>query len=194
MTSHIYVIRSGELIKIGISDSPKRRLRALCGVSPIPLVLDYTAAVSGDAWHARTLEKCVHQKLKPYKNHGEWFNRPGFLAINAIKTVASSLKLTLTEPKIPAHYLSRRDAATFLTAEGFETAASTLTKLASAGGGPPFSSYGRNPVYEQDALLTLCANDDETKTCREFTLEGIGQTSSGYAPNQRQQDPCSSRR
>ena len=41
---------------------------------------------------------------------------------------------------------------------------------------------------------SLCANDDETKTCREFTLEGIGQTSSGYAPHQRQQDPCSSRR
>ena len=41
---------------------------------------------------------------------------------------------------------------------------------------------------------TLCANDDETKTCREFTLEGIGQTSSGYAPNQRQEDPCSGRR
>jgi hypothetical protein len=40
----------------------------------------------------------------------------------------------------------------------------------------------------------LRANDDETKTCREFTLEGIGQTSSGYAPHQRQQDPCSSRR
>ena len=32
-----------------------------------------------------------------------------------------------------------------------------------------------------------CANDDETNTCREFTLGGIGQTSSGYAPNQRQQ-------
>src|SRR5450631_3977784 len=41
---------------------------------------------------------------------------------------------------------------------------------------------------------TLRANDDETNTCREFTLGGIGQTSSGYAPNQRQQDSCSSRR
>jgi hypothetical protein len=40
---------------------------------------------------------------------------------------------------------------------------------------------------------TLRANDDET-TCREFTLGGIGQTSSGYAPNRRQQDSCSSRR
>jgi predicted NBD/HSP70 family sugar kinase len=35
----------------------------------------------------------------------------------------------------------------------------------------------------------LCANDDETNTCREFTREGIGQTSSGNAPNQRQEDP-----
>jgi hypothetical protein len=41
---------------------------------------------------------------------------------------------------------------------------------------------------------TLRANDDETKTFREFTLEGIGQTSSGYAPHQRQQDACGSRR
>jgi len=45
--------------------------------------------------------------------------------------------------------------------------------------------------YLRDALR---ANDDETNTCREFTLGGIGQTSSGYAPNQRQQDSCSSRR
>ena len=36
--------------------------------------------------------------------------------------------------------------------------------------------------------VALRANDDETNTCREFTLGGIGQTSSGYAPNQRQQD------
>jgi hypothetical protein len=33
--------------------------------------------------------------------------------------------------------------------------------------------------------MTLRANDDETNTCREFTLGGIGQTSSGYSPNQR---------
>ena len=46
----------------------------------------------------------------------------------------------------------------------------------------------------QSLGITLCANDDETKTCREFTLEVIGQTSSVYAPNQRQEDPCSSRR
>ena len=42
--------------------------------------------------------------------------------------------------------------------------------------------------------VSLRAKEDETKTCREFTLGGIGQTSRGYAPNQRQQDSCSSRR
>lgn len=31
---------------------------------------------------------------------------------------------------------------------------------------------------------SLCANEDETTTCRQFTLEGVGQTSRGYAPNQ----------
>ena len=41
---------------------------------------------------------------------------------------------------------------------------------------------------------SLRANDDETNTCQEFTLGGIGQTSSGYAPNQRQLDSCSGRR
>ena len=47
---------------------------------------------------------------------------------------------------------------------------------------------------EANAEEALRANDDETNTCREFTLGGIGQTSSGYAQNQRQQDSCSSRR
>lgn len=48
--------------------------------------------------------------------------------------------------------------------------------------------------YEAGYDGSLRANDDETNACREFTLEGVGQTSNGYAPNQRQQDPCSGRR
>ena len=55
-----------------------------------------------------------------------------------------------------------------------------------------YSMAGVRLVLDVDVALR--ANDDETNTCREFTLGGIGQTSSGYAPNQRQQDFCSSRR
>ena len=62
--------------------------------------------------------------------------------------------------------------------------------------GAALRGIGFSGLHEQGLRANdpLCANDDETKTCREFTLEGIGQTSSGYAPNQRQEDPCSSRR
>ncbi|MGB6982926.1 MAG: hypothetical protein WBD78_10775, partial [Methylocella sp.] len=38
------------------------------------------------------------------------------------------------------------------------------------------------------------AHDDATKTCREFTLEGIGEPSNGYAPKQRREHPCHGRR
>ncbi len=53
---------------------------------------------------------------------------------------------------------------------------------------------GTHKVCVRPVSKALRANDDETKTCREFTLEGVGQTSRGYAPNQRQQDPCGGRR
>jgi hypothetical protein len=43
--------------------------------------------------------------------------------------------------------LSRRDAARFLSEQGYKTAPSTLAKLACIGGGPPFRSFGRQPLY-----------------------------------------------
>ena len=49
--------------------------------------------------------------------------------------------------------LRRREAAKFLTNEGYPVAPSTLAKLASIGGGPEFESFGRLPLYRPDALL-----------------------------------------
>jgi hypothetical protein len=49
--------------------------------------------------------------------------------------------------------LGREDAAQFLTERGFKTARATLAKLASIGGGPPFNSFGRRPLYRQADLL-----------------------------------------
>lgn len=49
--------------------------------------------------------------------------------------------------------LSRRDAAEYLTNNGYQTAPSTLAKLASVGGGPIFESFGRKPLYKPDNLL-----------------------------------------
>jgi hypothetical protein len=49
--------------------------------------------------------------------------------------------------------LGRKDAAQFLTDLGYKTAPATLAKLACVGGGPPFESFGRRPLYEPEFLL-----------------------------------------
>jgi hypothetical protein len=49
--------------------------------------------------------------------------------------------------------LGRKDAAQFLTDRGYKTAPATLAKLACIGGGPPFESFGRRPLYREADLL-----------------------------------------
>jgi hypothetical protein len=49
--------------------------------------------------------------------------------------------------------LPRKDAAQFLTEHGYKTASATLAKLACLGGGPPFRSFGRRPLYHPSDLI-----------------------------------------
>ena len=49
--------------------------------------------------------------------------------------------------------LGRKEAAQFLTAQGYKTAPATLAKLACLGGGPTFESFGRRPLYREADLL-----------------------------------------
>jgi len=49
--------------------------------------------------------------------------------------------------------LDRKLAAQFLSERGYKTAPSTLAKLACLGGGPPFQSFGRRPLYTEADLL-----------------------------------------
>jgi hypothetical protein len=49
--------------------------------------------------------------------------------------------------------LDRKQAAQFLTDRGYRTAPATLAKLACLGGGPPFESFGRRPLYREADLL-----------------------------------------
>jgi hypothetical protein len=51
------------------------------------------------------------------------------------------------------HRLGRKEAAQFLTERGYRTAPATLAKLACIGGGPPFQSFGRRPLYREGDLL-----------------------------------------
>ena len=50
-------------------------------------------------------------------------------------------------------YLSRTEAAEFLSERGYKTAPATLAKRAVVGGGPPFVSWGRKPLYQPETLL-----------------------------------------
>jgi len=52
-----------------------------------------------------------------------------------------------------AGLMDRAQAAEFLTSRGYRTARATLAKLACVGGGPPFRSYGRKPLYLAADLL-----------------------------------------
>jgi hypothetical protein len=49
--------------------------------------------------------------------------------------------------------LPRREAAQFLTERGYKTSPATLAKLACIGGGPPFRSFGRRPLYHPSDLV-----------------------------------------
>ena len=46
-----------------------------------------------------------------------------------------------------------RQAAAFLTDNGYKTAPATLNKLRCVGGGPEFELFGRRPIYSEKSLL-----------------------------------------
>jgi hypothetical protein len=54
---------------------------------------------------------------------------------------------------IDGRRLGRKEAAQFLTDQGYKTAPATLAKLACIGGGPTFESFGRRPLYREADLL-----------------------------------------
>ena len=66
--SVVYFIRGTNLIKIGCSDDPEARLKALQIGSPAPLRI--VASISG----GYELERTLHARFVKYRAHGEWFH------------------------------------------------------------------------------------------------------------------------
>src|SRR5690242_15406741 len=54
---------------------------------------------------------------------------------------------------VDQRYLTRGEAAEYLTDLGYKIAPASLAKRAVVGGGPPFRSWGRKPLYDPEALL-----------------------------------------
>lgn len=65
-------------------------------------------------------------------------------------------------------YLNRREAAAYVRAKGLPCAPSTLSKLATIGGGPKFRKFSRNVVYvatDLDAWIESRLSGPKTSTC-----------------------------
>jgi hypothetical protein len=53
----------------------------------------------------------------------------------------------------PDTWLTRPDAARFLSEHGFQIASATLATMATRGGGPEYEYFGRRPIYRPAKLL-----------------------------------------
>lgn len=74
-TSYIYII-GGENppFKVGISQDPQKRLKALQTGHPEKLSIHMLKET--DSEKTRLLETAIHHNMKMYRTHGEWFNLP----------------------------------------------------------------------------------------------------------------------
>ena len=66
-TGFVYFIEGGDLIKVGYSVEPEKRIKSLKTGSPIPLTL------LGYIRGTRALEGRLHRALASSWSHGEWF-------------------------------------------------------------------------------------------------------------------------
>lgn len=69
----VYFVQCGELVKIGTTKNPKRRVSALQIGNPSSLNLIFH--IPGDV----TVEKSLHERFSAYRKSGEWFRVTGEL-------------------------------------------------------------------------------------------------------------------
>ena len=62
-------------------------------------------------------------------------------------TIANQPHETISE------YLTRQEAASFLTSRGFPTAKGTLQKYVTVGGGPRYQRFGNRALYKPNDLI-----------------------------------------
>jgi hypothetical protein len=74
---------------------------------------------------------------------------PSLQTCETLTTVGNCLQgnqMNYTPPH-PDAKLSRRDTSAAFKAAGYRVSESTLARLASRGGGPPFHKFGKYPLY-----------------------------------------------
>lgn len=70
---YLYVIQSGDAIKIGITHNLQQRFNDLQGANPVELQLIYAFKFDSRG-QAEALETLLHERFAQYQIHGEWFD------------------------------------------------------------------------------------------------------------------------
>jgi len=69
--AHVYIMQGcSDVFKIGVSTDPKRRLRDISTLSPVPITLYRTYKLGDNAY---SVERRAHAMFNSVRLHGEWF-------------------------------------------------------------------------------------------------------------------------
>lgn len=93
--SFIYVMQSGEFVKIGYSGRPQDRLRSLLGSMPYDCSL--VAHFEAPAAVILRIEAYLHRSLEKHRHRGEWFRMDAAIAEKVVGLLID--KLTDDKPR-----------------------------------------------------------------------------------------------
>lgn len=99
----VYFILGGELVKIGKSRDPERRMKDLQMMCPVPLTLARTIKSWGG------FERALHKHLDEYRKHGEWFDLAAWqyiepLTDGQVMMLCTDVRVDLTGTRLSASY------------------------------------------------------------------------------------------
>jgi hypothetical protein len=75
----VYLVKGGDLWKIGFTERLAKRLASLRTMSPVPLTLEHVWA--GTIHH----ETAFHQRYRRKRHHGEWFDLSDEQAVKLVR-------------------------------------------------------------------------------------------------------------
>lgn len=75
----VYFVLGGDLLKIGLSINPEKRLRALRSASPLELTMHRLVACSRA--ESRIIERELHRQFGAFRHHDEWFDAAPVMSV-----------------------------------------------------------------------------------------------------------------
>jgi predicted GIY-YIG superfamily endonuclease len=110
--AYVYIIASGDCVKIGVSNNPLRRLEDMFSGMPYPPLIVATRLFPSRE-RAFAMEKRLHQLFREHRTNGEWFRMSAQHAARALtnvhvdgdrntdRLVANALSAMINEPMLP---------------------------------------------------------------------------------------------